>query len=353
MFWRNREVKRLSYIYLLLLFLGLILVWVFPSYFFSIAIVMFLAAFISTLVVFRSFYCQITKLSDYLHRINSGQFNLEVGHCYEGELSILKSEILKTTLALSSQASDLKEEKTRLANSMSDISHQLKTPLTAMSVLTELLADPCCPIQERREFSTQIQAQIERLQWLSTSLLKLAQIDAGTIVFNLNQVPVEALFKKATSPLLVASELRGQKIHLTGEIHAEVYCDLSWTSESLLNVIKNCMEHTPQGGEINVHCFQNPLFTQLSIEDSGSGFPPEEIPYLFDRFFRGKNATGESVGIGLAMTKSIIQAQGGSIDAKNGEQGGALFVIKFFSSFHDSSVTKTLATTATIKESSN
>ena len=281
-----------------------------------------------TLFSIRRYY-QLARLSDYLKKINSGKFNLDLQDYAEGEFSILKSEIYKTTVMLRLQAEAVKKEKTALSDAMSDISHQLKTPLTSMLVMTDLLRDPDLPDPVRREFTDKIKNQLERIQWLLTALLKLAKLDAGTVRFSMSRIHLHALLKKALEPLAIPIELKSQNL-IVFQKNASIVCDMNWTSEALLNILKNCVEHTPEGGQLEVHCNHTPLYTELLIMDNGSGIPPEDLPHIFERFYRGKNAGADSVGIGLAMAKSIITSQGGYVDVSSKPGQGTCFSIKFF-----------------------
>ncbi len=274
-------------------------------------------------------YKRISELSEYLKNVNNGHYDLEVPDHDEGELSILKSEIYKATVMLCVQAEALQKEKSELADAMSDISHQLKTPLTSMLVMTDLLCDPNLPTDKRIEFTGRIRAQLERIEWLVTSLLKLSRLDAGTIVFNKVPVRIDALLDRALAPLLIPIELRRQALVID---HPEITlsCDLNWTAEALLNILKNCVEHTPADGHLTISCSQNPLYTQIIVSDDGSGIDPEDLPHIFERFYRGKNAGSDSVGIGLAMAKSMITSQGGSITVESTVGKSTTFMIHFF-----------------------
>lgn len=274
-------------------------------------------------------YKRIAKLSEYLKCVNSGHYNLEVPDHDEGELSILKSEIYKATIMLCVQAEALQKEKSELADAMSDISHQLKTPLTSMLVMTDLLCDPSLPADKRIEFTGHIRAQLERIEWLVTSLLKLSRLDAGTITFYKVPVKMDILLNRALAPLLIPIELRRQALVID---HTEMTlsCDLNWTAEALLNILKNCVEHTGGGGCLRISCTQNPLYTQIIISDNGSGVDPVDLPHIFERFYRGRNAGEDSVGIGLAMAKSMITSQGGSITVNSKLNEGTTFTINFY-----------------------
>lgn len=283
---------------------------------------------VSVFIVYTAWrYREVDKLSQYLRRVVQGDHTLDIRDNAEGELSILKNEIYKVTVMLSEQASALRREKGNLADALSDISHQLKTPLTSMFVLTDLLCEDL-PEERRQEFTDKLRNQLERLQWLVTSLLKLSKLEAGTIEFRRRQVEAGRIVREACEPLMIPMELKGHSL----VIHCpecRFSCDPNWTVEALVNIIKNCVEHTPAGGEIKISCQDNPLYLEISVEDSGSGIDKEDLPYIFNRFYKGKNAGDDSVGIGLAMAKGIISAQGGTIDVRSSREGA-----KFFLRFH-------------------
>ena len=276
-------------------------------------------------------YYQLSRLSNYLKKVNSGKYHLDLQDYGEGEFSILKSEIYKTTVMLRVQAEALKKEKSALSDAMSDISHQLKTPLTSMIVMTELLRDPSLPDEKRKEFTVRITNQLERIQWLLTSLLKLAKLDAGTVRFSPSINHLQDLLKKTLEPLSIPIEIKSQTLTVF-QRDASILCDLNWTSEALLNILKNCVEHTPEGGHLEIHCNHTPLYTELLISDNGDGITAEDLPHIFERFYRGKNAGSDSVGIGLAMAQSIITAQGGHITVTSQKGKGTCFSVKFFDS---------------------
>ncbi len=276
----------------------------------------------------RRRYRQLARLGDYLRRVNNGEYSLEIPNNDEGELSILQSEIYKVTVSLREQNEMLKKEKRQLSDSLSDISHQFKTPLTSMSVMTDLLSDEKTDESRRAEFTAQLQEQLERLKWLTEALLKLSKLDAGAVSFTCKSVTLHQLFEKASGPLLIPIELKEQVLFAVVE-DGSLCCDLNWTAEALSNILKNCVEHTPAGGKIRVFASVNALFTEIKVQDSGPGFDKTDLPYIFERFYRGKNATKDSVGIGLAMAKAILEAQGASLDARNSTTGGAEFSVRF------------------------
>lgn len=275
-------------------------------------------------------YRQIRNLSQYLKRITAGEYALDVRDNREGELSILKSEIYKVTVTLSEQAELLKKDKQFLANAISDISHQLKNPITSMVVMTDLIQNADLPEDKRIEFTQNIHSQLERLQWLVSSLLKLSRIDAGAIEFRKDPVNVSELIHKASAHLLIPMEIKEQTLEVSGDEGASFMGDFNWSSEAVANILKNCTEHTPCGGRITVTYSETPLYTLIRITDNGEGIDVEDLPRIFNRFYKGKNAQNDSIGIGLAMSKSIIEKQNGVIEVKSSRGEGTEFTLKLY-----------------------
>lgn len=296
-----------------------------------ISIVAFFMLIGGSFLFIKREYEEIEKLSGYLRRISNGEYSLDIRDNAEGELSILKNEIYKVTLMLSKQGELLRKEKVQLAKAISDISHQLKTPLTSMMVMADLLSDNNFLNEEKRiEFTKNIEMQLDRMQWLLTSLLKISKIDAGTVHFKKDKVVVSILIEKAIKPLLIPVEIKEQTLNIKGDSSVNFTGDLNWTIEALINIIKNCIEHTQEGGTISISFDENPLFTEIKIWDNGNGIPKEDLPYIFKRFYKGKNASEESIGIGLAMAKSIIISQNGDINVTSRKNEGTCFNIKFY-----------------------
>lgn len=329
---RNKEVK----VYVVLLAL-VILTGTLISCFFDITAgaITFLSLFIMSIISLlftRWRYKKIAELSQYLKRISSGEYLMDIRDNHEGELSILKSEIYKVTVTLAEQARLLKNDKRFLADSISNISHQLKTPLTSMFVMTDLIRDENLPLDKRIEFTQNINSQLERLQWLVSSLLKLSKIDAGTIEFKKEKVIVKNLIERAVEPLLIPIELKGQTLEIAGSDSVSFIGDFNWSSEAIANIVKNCMEHTPESGKITINYSETSIFTMIEISDNGEGIHKDDLPYIFNRFYKGKNAHSDSIGIGLSMSKSIIENQGGVIEASSNKNTGTSFIIKFYKS---------------------
>jgi len=314
---------------------GISLVAIVAGALFSVAAAI-LALIISILLISSSLfftkkrYREIEKLSEYLRQIHSGDYTLDVRDNVEGELSILKNEIYKVTIMLSEQKSLLQKDKIQLTNAISDISHQLKTPLTSMMMMSDLLSDPELPSEKRAEFTRNLRNQIERLEWLVSSLLKLSKIDAGTAHFKKEPVQVEKLLQKALENLLIPIDIKELSVTLHGEKSTTFLGDFHWTLEAVINILKNGVEHTPVGGNITISYSENILFTEICIADNGIGIGKDDLHNIFKRFYKGKNASKESVGIGLAMAHSIITSQHGDIEVKSQKGEGTSFKIKFY-----------------------
>ncbi len=327
---RNREIQML-----LLTMCAISLVAIAIAAFFSLAAAV-LIGITSVLLIGCSLlltswrYRELAKLSGYLRQISSGDYALDVRDNREGELSILKNDIYKVTLMLSEQSSLLQQDKIRLTDAISDISHQLKTPLTSMMVMADLLSDAKLTVTKRTEFTRNILIQLERIEWLVASLLKLAKIDAGAIQFKKDQVVVAKLMQKALEPVLIPMDIKAQTVSIKGADTVSLIGDFNWTAEALINILKNCVEHTAAGGEIAISFAENALFTEIIVADNGPGITKEDLPYIFKRFYKGKNANEDSIGIGLAMAHSIITSQNGDIDVQSKQAKGTQFRIKFY-----------------------
>ncbi|MEO3947735.1 HAMP domain-containing sensor histidine kinase [Gorillibacterium sp. CAU 1737] len=274
-------------------------------------------------------YRSIQELSHDLRSIRAGCYTLDIRDHREGELSILQSEIYKLTLMLSEQAELLRRDKAYLADSLSDISHQLKTPLTSMLVMVDLLGDPKLQEDNRRTFLRSIRNQLERIEWLVTALLKLSKIDAGAVRFKREPCRVQAVLDKASAPLLLPMEVKEQTLTIEGNPEAMFIGDHNWTVEALLNVLKNATEHSGAGGRIEVSFDENPLYTEILISDNGNGIDPVDLPHVFERFYKGKSSSADSVGIGLAMARSILHHQQADLSVKSELGQGTTFTVRF------------------------
>lgn len=273
-------------------------------------------------------YKSIAQISDQIDLVLHNADHLYIAESEEGELSILQSEITKMTLRIREQNDALKKEKAHLADSLADIAHQLRTPLTSANLILSLLENNPDE-KERKTLMRETEELFVQMDWLLTSLLKLSRLDAGIVVFQSEHIDVNTLISAALHPFLIPMELHDITLQTDVPKGMMIQGDLGWLSEAIQNILKNCMESTGDNGKIEIVCVDNPLFTEIIIHDSGAGFEKEDLPCLFDRFYRGKNSGATGYGIGLALCKMIITGQGGSITAKNHLQGGAMFSIRF------------------------
>lgn len=280
----------------------------------------------------RRRYDRIAELSRDIDSILHGHGDLKISESEEGELSILNSEIHKMLTRLREQTQLLTNDKVRLTEAIEDIFHQLRTPLTSMNLIVTLLANEELDNDRRLQLTRQLKRQLERMQWLIETLLKMSKISSGSAVFRSEKVLAGDVIREAAQPFLIPMELRGQELVIVDDNSAAFTGDASWSVEAFANIIKNCMEHTPEGGRVTVKIEENAISTNITISDTGEGFDPADIPYLFERFYKGSNASKESIGIGLAFARLIITEQNGTISASNGPGGGAVFNIKFYKS---------------------
>ena len=273
-------------------------------------------------------YQQIAELSAEIDRMLHGNSGISLGKYSEGELSILYSEIQKMTVRLKEQQSRLQEDKIYLADSLADISHQIRTPLTSINLLVSLLSENDISEVRKQKLTHELYDLLGRIEWLITALLKISKLDAGTVEFKQEFIPLDQLIAKATAPLLIPMELRLQELRVkaTGNFTG----DISWTCEALTNIIKNCMEHTPTEGRIEIQASENALYTEIIISDNGQGIEKEDLPHIFERFYKGKNSDNKSFGIGLALARMIITSQNGIIKAEDNISQGTVFTIRFY-----------------------
>ncbi len=276
----------------------------------------------------KSRYKSIAQISDQIDLVLHNADHLYIGKSDEGELSILQSEITKMTLRIREQNEALKKEKEHLADSLADIAHQLRTPLTSVNLILSLLENNPDK-NERKALIRETKELFVQMDWLLTSLLKLSRLDAGIVVFQSEQIDANTLIYAALRPFLIPMELHNIDLQIDVPKGIIIQGDSGWLSEAIQNILKNCIENIGESGKIEIVCTDNPLFTEITIHDSGVGFEKEDLPCLFDRFHRGKNASAIGYGIGLALCKMIITRQGGTITAKNHPQGGAIFAIRF------------------------
>ena len=274
------------------------------------------------------YYQRLARLGENLDQILYHNLNLKLDDYTEGELSILASNIEKILIRMREQQALLVKDKHFLADSLADVSHQLRTPLASLNLLFNRLKQKELSRQNYQLIMQDIYRLLNQIERLLDNLLIIAKLDAGAIVFRRETVKAADLITKAIQPLEIKLELKD--IDLQIEIQGELQCDFFWTAEALTNVIKNCLEHCSAAGVIKLKSHDNPLYFEITVEDNGTGFDPQDLPHLFERFYRGKNAAADSIGIGLALARQIIHEQGGTLKATNKAHGGALFTFRFY-----------------------
>ncbi len=329
-FFRNREIRSFA-----LLMAAICVIAVITGFIISFITGLFTAALCSLFgwaffTFTRIRYWDIALLGNQIDIVLHGQDELDPNMFKEGELSILQSEIHKMTVRLKEQSDLLRKDKLYLSDSMADIAHQLKTPLTSINMIVSFLGHSDLEPQRRSELVVELRSLLARIDWLLTTLLKISKIDAGTAIFPKESVPIPALLQKAAEPFLIPLELRNIELRINGDSAAQFSGDWRWTTEAIGNILKNCMEHCENDGLIEIYYAQNALFTEIAIKDNGSGIDPDDLPHIFERFYQGKNAHDSSFGVGLALARMILSRQNATIKAANRTEGGACFTIRFY-----------------------
>lgn len=271
---------------------------------------------------------RIAGLTQYLREVEDGIYPVLAG-TGEDKFSHLEDEIYKTVAALRESRETAVQGKENLAKNLADISHQLKTPLTGISLMGELLLNSLTDEKQRQAAETIIR-QNDRMAELVKGILTLSRLDAGVLPLNPQSASAGELLSIAMQTVEPLLGQKNQTLAVHGSSGAVIVCDMDWTAEALANLLKNCSEYGPVGSSIIVTTQQNPIFTQITVEDEGPGFSSDELSHLFDRFYKGKHAAKGSIGIGLSLAKTVVQRQEGGLWAENRKEGGARFVMRFY-----------------------
>ena len=294
----------------------------------SIIILVF-AILVILYIYSRSESKKIKEIEKYIEAINNKNYTLKISENSEDEFSNLSNELYKTTVMLKEQASNSQKFQKTLQTNIEDISHQLKTPLTSISIMLDNIIDnPDMEIETRQKFLHEINRQIEWFNWLVIALLKLSKIDSGTAVFTKKEINVEKIINHVIQNLAIPLEIKQQKIIVNGN-SSKFIGDYNWQLEALTNIVKNCIEHTPDHKNIYIKFEENNFYTKITIRDEGVGIAKEDIKHIFERFYKGKNSSENSIGIGLALSKSIIERDNGYIICSSKEGEGTTFEIKY------------------------
>lgn len=273
---------------------------------------------------------KIKEITKMISKINNRQFDIDINDFNEGELSILKNEISKTTIMLRQVADNSVKDKLNLKDSLGDISHQLKTPLTSITIMIDnILDNPDMNEKTRKKFLINIKREILNINFLVMSLLKLSKFDANVVKFNKESVYLKDIIIESIKNVSMIKELKNITIKVSGDDDIKLLCDFKWQVESITNILKNSIEHTSEYGTVEVNYSENKLYTRILIKDNGKGINSDDLPHIFDRFYKGKNGSDDSFGIGLSLSKTIIEKEGGSITVKSTPNIGTIFTIKY------------------------
>ena len=265
-------------------------------------------------------------LSGYLDRIMEGQYDTLMK---EDTGSALGDSIYKAVVLLREEREQAQRAKENLADNMADLSHQLKTPAASIGLTLSLLKKKAWDEETKQDIG-RMEGQVGHLQHLVGSMLTLSRLDAGVLELEEKEFDLEEMLVDAVQPFVRQMEEKGICFGIQGADGISLSGDFGWCSEAFGNIIKNCVEHTPERGDISIVCRDNPIYTEIVIQDSGGGFDGADIPHLFERFYRGAGSSKDSAGIGLALSKSIIEKENGTVTAENAKTGGARFCIKFY-----------------------
>lgn len=304
------------------------------AFYSKICAVLCLALGIILIIVFtfvtKRRYKNLNDLNDYLSLVCKGIYDMNIDDNTEGELSILKNNLYKVITLLQSQNEYLKNDKLYLADSIADISHQLKTPLTSMMMMCELLENEENP-DKRQEFVAVINNQLSKMKWLITNILKISKLDADATEFKREEVSISKVLDDSLKPFVLTAELKNIAIQ-NGANDFVFNGDESWTVEAVSNIVKNCLEHTNDGGKIIIASDSTNLYNKLTISDNGCGIAKEDLPHIFERFYHGKNSSKDSVGIGLALAKTVFEKENASVSVESEQGRGSVFEIRFYKS---------------------
>ncbi len=327
---RNSEVVRCLVIYLVISAAAVLFSWYEDGSYGLFTLILCVVFIVIYIVSTARRYKRISGMAEEIDRILHGQSELLLKSYSEGELAILESEIYKMTVRLREQQQRLLDDKVYLADSIADISHQIRTPLTSINLIVNFLSEPEIDEDRRGRLVRELYDLLSRIEWLINSLLKISKLDAGMVSFKKETLSLKELIEKSCETLMVPIELRSQSLEIEAEGN---FCgDVAWTCEAVGNVVKNCMEHTPEHGRLKITAAENALFSEIIITDNGSGIDREDLPHIFERFYKGKNSGDNGFGIGLALARMIVVSQNGILKAENNADKGARFTMRFYKS---------------------
>ena len=284
-----------------------------------------------TFLIYRMYINKMNKdikeILRLIEEINKKNYELNIDSVDEGELSLLKDEIYKTTIMLKEDADNSKEDKINLKKSLEDISHQLKTPLTSIMILLDnLIDDPDMDKNTRDEFIRDIKRNTININFLVQNILKLSKLDANTVTFNKEENSAKKIIKESIKNVSPLCDLKNASIKFNSKEDMVIVCDFKWQVEAISNILKNCIEHS---SEVTINIDNNSVYSLIEISDNGEGISKKDISHIFERFYKGSNSSSDSIGIGLALSKTIIEEDNGTISVES-DKKGTKFSIKYY-----------------------
>lgn len=272
----------------------------------------------------------INEIIEYIKQINKRNYELKIDSISEDELSILKNEIYKTTIMLKEIAENSKNDKQNLKKCLEDISHQIRTPLTSIIIMLDnIIEDQKMDEKTKNNFIREIKRNILNINFLVENLLKLSKFDSNTIEYKKENTILANIIQNSIKNVSTLCDLKNIKIIVKGEENTKILCDFKWQVEAITNILKNCIEYSEENQKIYIEYSQNNVYTKVTIKDFGEGISAKDLPNIFDRFYKGKNSSKDSIGIGLALSKAIIEEDNGNIEVVSSNKG-TVFTIKYY-----------------------
>ena len=274
---------------------------------------------------------KIKEITDLIEQINRKNYYLNIDNNTEDELSILKNEIYKTTIMLKEEAYNSNKDKDNIKKSIEDISHQLKTPLTSISIMLDnIIDDPDMDANVRSDFINDINREINNINFLVKSLLKLSRFDINAVNYNSQNNSVKSIMDKVMNNVSTLSDLKNIKVNINIQDDFNLYCDFNWQVEALTNIVKNSIEHSFKDKNIIINASDEKLYSKIEITNYGIGINDKDIKHIFDRFYKGENSNEDSFGIGLSLAKTIIEKNNGKISVLSKKNDKTTFTIKYY-----------------------
>lgn len=272
---------------------------------------------------------EINKITKCLEEINKRNYKIDIEEMSEDELSILKNELYKVTIKLKEDAQNSKQAKKDLKDTLADISHQLKTPITSILIILDNIIDnPDMDKNTREDFIRDIKRELLNMNFLALNLLKLSKLDSNTVHFIKKEVFLDEIVTSSIKNIAPLCDLKNITIIKNLEPGIKINCDLNWQVEAITNILKNCVEHSKENSKIDITTATNKVYHSIKIRDYGTGISKKDLPHIFERFYKGESSSSNSIGIGLSLAQKIIESNDGLINVETGPDG-TTFTIKY------------------------